>query len=305
MDMTDAESRRPWTYTAVTDPQGNNINTIDIFNKLFPNRKVAFGDDEVTHWSSEGEQWRMFKTRNGHRDLQFYGEVGFSVEQYHSEQLNEWLDSLDLPPALLAHHKKVNRDSLISNRAMDYIFDHFKNKELAFQYIEKHLLPLEKKGIFEEVRNHPSFNKKSVDELAKVFCDYDFLIYQKPSDKFDLAIPQDIIKSMLYSSHTMKPYEARGFFEEFFAKSSILKNFSSAEQIKIREQATYDYLFILSQIFQDVNGKMPSAVKKELKDYRVIIESMLSQLSEFGSRGTEEHQKLEALKLQYQTLLGS
>lgn len=37
VDMTGPESRRPWTYTFVTDPQGKNINTIDVLKKLFPN----------------------------------------------------------------------------------------------------------------------------------------------------------------------------------------------------------------------------------------------------------------------------
>lgn len=231
--------------------------------------------------------------------------MGFSIEQYHIERSNEWLDSLALPPSILAHHKKVARDSLISYRAMDYIFDHFRNKELAFQYIEKHLLSLEKEGTFEAVRNDPSFDKKSVDELAKAFCDYDFLMHQKPSDKFDLVTPQDIILSLHGSSMYMKPDEARGFFKEYFAESSILKNFSSAEQIKMREQAMFDYLSFLSQFFQDGFGKMFHSAKTELKDYRVIIQAMLSQLSDFGRRGVEEHQKLEALKLQYQTLLGS
>ncbi len=297
VDMSDAFDGRPWAYKKVTDSKGNNLNTIEFFKKLFPNKPVAFGEDDTTHWDSEGEQWRMQRIRQKNRALQFYGEIGFSIEEYHSKKLNKWLDQLHLAPQALAQHRKIEKNSLIAYRAMDYIFDHFKSKEAAFGYIETHLMELENKGTLAAVRNDPDFEKKSVDELAKKFCDFDFLILQRPSAQNDLTDSKNLLESLMYVTNGMKPDEAKGVLKTFFSKSSIIRALSEQEAEELKARAILIYFSNFKKYFYNQGGgPFHPLARNDYKDYKAVIESLVQEVDRVGLKDPSEAAQLEEVK---------
>ena len=289
VDMSAAE-RRPWTYLSVTTSQGIEVNTPEFFKELFPGRPVAFGDDEVTHWLSKGQHWRIFGTPIYNRFTRYFGEVGFSMEEYNHSRARNWLATLDLPEEALETYDTFTRNSLIAHKATDFVFDHFQNRELAFKYISDHLLPLQESGAFETIKNDHQFPYESIDSLAKRFCDYEYLVLQPKADGgWDLATKAEIIDSLANASClNMKPTEFQRLLVKYGKKSSIIHHFSPKENNLILKVTTARYLVYLNYLFTGQFGPMmksPATLAK-LRNHAKAVRDMLAKVQNLDPDGT-------------------
>lgn len=273
-----------WHAMSVKDKKGEELNTFEFFKRLLPHGPVAFGTDGYTHPLSKAEQWRMACTRSN--SATYHGELGFSIESYQNEKLNQWLDQFSFPSQAIENHKKVNRENSVALRAMDYIFDHFKNKRLSYDYIENHLKILDKKGIFKSLFTDESLKYKSIDDLAKVVCDYEYLkkqpVFAIPRNKavsdepvIDLATPSELIQRLFENSVAMQPDEATEFFNQFFSNSTIFSDFSKAEQAHTRKSITNLYALAYFNSF--------FTSKQALKKYKAELAAMLDPTFKVGA----------------------
>jgi len=266
-----------WLGLKVIDQSGRNINTPEIFKKLFGKRPISFGTHEYTRQDSSGEQWRDFyTTTSSSLHIIFRGDVGFSIEAYHSEKLNNWLKELLIPANFLQNHLKRNKYNLISLRAMDFIFDHFREKKLAREYIschvKKHLSELEKSGLFNV--DHGLFQAdlleaKTIDELAKMICDYDYLKNQERGKTFDLITSKQMMSHLVDHLLPMHPMEARNFLVTYFQKSSFVAALSLDERSDMLQKLQNMYVLLYSNC--------PYVSEQMLNRYAPILTEMLDQ----------------------------
>ena len=217
-----------WTNLKVLDHSGTNINTLTMLQQLFPTRAACFGTHEYTRFDSNGEFWRDYHTSNVPAVRYLFGEIGFSIQEYHSEKLRLWLGSIGVAPASLELHARINKYNLICARAMDLIFAHFRAKKPARAYlthVKEQLAKLEGQGKFNVASGYFDdnlFATKSVDELAKMVCDYEYMLQQPPSDKFDLITVDQISERLIMNLLCMHPIEANKFLTRYFQSSSFI-----------------------------------------------------------------------------------
>jgi hypothetical protein len=278
-----------WPSLKVIDRSGRNINTPEQFKKLFGMHPVSFGSHEYTRLDAQGEQWRDFfcsasSTIFIASDLR--GDVGFSMEMYHSEKLNNWLKELGIPNNLLQYHLNINKYSLIVFRAMDFIFHHFREKRLANAYIsshiKKHLNELEKSGLFKVktgLFDSELFEKNTVDELAKMICDYEKLIQQERGVTFDLITLEQIAERLMSNLISMHPIEAQIFLEKYFKESSLVAFFPAEEYLTILKKLKNLYV-----IFYSSHCFVPQQM---FERYAPILNQMLTPSLQLGPEDTE------------------
>lgn len=263
-----------WFGLKAIDNSGRNINTPEVFKKLFGKRPVSFGTHEYTRQDSSGEQWRDFyTTTSSSLHIIFRGDVSFSIEAYHSVKLNNWLNQLLIPTPFLQEHLKRNKYNLIALRAMDFIFDHFKEKKLARAYISHHvkkrLEELEKSGSFNVesgLFTAPLLETKTVDQLAKMICDYDHLKNQERGETFDLITSQQMMSHLIVHLLPMHPIEARSFLITYFQKSNFVAEFSQDERYNMLQKLQNMYVLLYSNC--------PYVSEQMFKSYAPILSEM-------------------------------
>jgi hypothetical protein len=264
-----------WCSFKVIDHSGRNINTPEILKGLFAKRAISFGVHNYTRQDSCGEQWRDFYTTT-HSSIYivFRGDLGFSIEAYHSAKLNDWLKKLLVPANYMQAHLKRNKYNLICLRAMDFIFDHFREKKLARKYIsshlKEHLVELEKSGLFNVERGlfpESLLEAKTVDELAKIICDYDYLKHQKRGETFDLITSKQLMAHLVEHLFSMNPIEARNFLITYFEKSSFVAAFLPHERSDMLQNLQNMYVLLYSNC--------PYVSEKMFNNYAPILTKML------------------------------
>ncbi len=250
-------------FACVPDQSVQNINTAEFFKKLLPNQTASFGSDEMEHPHSKGQQWRVARSRYDYSGA-FYGEVGCFMELYHAQKAREWFLTFDLPITTKRQWLRVQRNNLIARRAMDLIYGHTQNKFLAQKYLYEHLLNGEYNNKFKEITANIyssedfSIDVNVIDDLAKSLVDMQYLKIQSQG-AFNLATVQEVVDLLICDSDTMKPDEAKLYFEQYFKNSNIFNSFPVNEQKFISKQVENSYAFFF------INN--PYITKEEINKY--------------------------------------
>lgn len=149
----------------------------------------------------------------------------------------------------LKTYLELHKYNLINFQAMDLIFHHFREKKQAAHYISSHLkshfLQLETNGIFNVETGFFSetiFKSQTVDELAKLICDYDYLMQQAPSTTFDLITSEQILNLLIVQLVSMHPSEAEPFLRTYFQQSSFAQSLSDEQRAVTLEKLKNIYV---------------------------------------------------------------
>ena len=176
----------------------------------------------------------------------------------------------------MQNHLKRNKYNLIALRAMDFIFDHFREKKLAREYIsghvKKHLADLESSDLFNV--EHGLFpadllEAKTVDELAKMICDYGHLKNQERGETFDLITSKQIMSHLVDHLLSMHPMEARNFLVTYFQESSFVATFSRDKRSDMLQKLQNMYVLLYCNC--------PYVSEQMLNPYAPILTEMLDQ----------------------------
>ncbi len=246
----------------VLNSQGQNLSTLETFRKMMPHRNIAIGLDDFTRSESHGEQWRSLLIRN---HTLFAGDI-YSIREMQMDKLNQWFKSLGLPASTIEHQSKFSKSLLVSYRAMDLVFGHLANQNLAYQYIQDHLSIRNNNEFLERFNQEVASNSKNIEELAKEFVDYNHLKELTPGD-FDLASKETILGLLVSNSMGMRPGEAHAFFEDFYQKSSVFNHttFSINDRKWIQENVKIAYAFCFMN--QPYRSKITSIEAQILKNF--------------------------------------